>query len=206
MKRSNVMRRENTSYPRGNMGSGEQDTWFVTFTFPIVIGEQKAEERVKEWLRRLRQTLGLEEEQIFSSHFPALQLRGVWHVHLIVRAKGLSQLDQKRWEGKWIEITGRKVIEDLTRHHTHRLPGVIRRRDGEETVVSHIRKSEEEIITQQICFVGGGTCKIKQVGQTYKSRRNREYVCTLEGINNYLASRHSHEMAQSPSFLGVGIS
>jgi hypothetical protein len=202
-KRSNVIGREDTTSLRGNMVQGEQDTWFVTFTFPIVIGEQMAEGKVKEWLRRLRQTLGLKEEQIFSSYFLAPQLRGVWHIHMVVKATGLSQLDHRRWEGKWIEITGRKVTEDLTRHHTHRLPGVKRRRDGVETVVSYIRKSEKEVIAQQTRFVGGGTCRIEQVGQTYKSRRNREYVCTLDGIRHYLESRHSREMKESHQFLGI---
>jgi len=185
------------------MGWNERATWFVTFTFPIVIEEHTAEEKVKEWLRRLRQSLGLKEEQIFSSYFLAPQLRGVWHVHLIVNAIGLNQLDQKKWEGKWAEITGRKVTEDLTHHHTHRLPGVIRRRGGEKTVVSYVRKSEKEIIAQQIHFVGGGTCRVRQVGQTYLSRRNREYVCTLEGISHYLTKRHSREMMESHQFVGI---
>jgi len=185
------------------MAQGEQDTWFVTFTFPIVIREKKAEEKVKEWLRRLRQTLGFKEKQIFSSYFLAPQLRGIWHVHMIVRATGLSHLDQTKWEGKWIEITGRKVTEEFTRHHTHRLPGVIRRRDSEETVVSYVRKSEKEVIAQQTRFVGGGTCRIEQVGQTYKSRSNREYVCTLDGISHYLESRHSREMKESHQFIGI---
>lgn len=202
-KRFNTMGWTNTSYPKGNMGWGEQDTWFVSFTFPIVIGTQSVEEKVKEWLRRLRQTLGLEEEQIFSSYLLAPQSREIWHVHLIVRAIGLSQLDQKRWEAKWIDITGRKVIDELTRHHTDHLPGVIRRRGGEETIVSHVIKSEEEVIGRQTHFVGGGTCKIRQIGQNYLSRRKREYVCTLEGINNYLASRHSREMIESSTFIGI---
>jgi hypothetical protein len=193
----------NTSYPKGNTGWGEQDTWFVSFTFPIVIGTQSAEEKVKEWLRRLRQTLSLKEEQIFSSYLLAPQSREIWHVHLIVWAKGLSQLDQKRWEAKWIDITGRKVIDELTRHHTQHLPGVVRRRNGEETIVSHVIKSEEEVIGRQTHFVGGGTCKIRQVGQNYLSRRKREYVCTLHGINNYLASRHSREMMESSTFIGI---
>ena len=202
-KRSDVTGSNNTSDSRGNMGWGEEDTWFVTFVFPVVIGEQMAEEKVKEWLRRLRQTLGLKEEQIFSSYLLAPQSREIWHVHLIVRAIGLSQLDQRRWEAKWIDITGRKVIDELTRHHTDHLPGVIRRRNGEETIVSHVIKSEEEVIGRQTHFVGGGTCKIRQVGQNYLSRRKREYVCTLQGINNYLASRHSREMMESSTFIGI---
>jgi hypothetical protein len=180
------------------------DTWFVTFTFAIAVSTYTAEEKIKEWLRRLRQALVLKEDELFFSYLPSKQQRGVWHVHMVVKATGLSELDQKRWEGKWIEITGRKVIEDLTRHQTHRLPGVIRRRDGEETVVSYIRKSEKEVIGEQTRHVGGGTCKIRQVGQAYiSSRRKQEYVCTVEGIQWYLGKRHSNEMKESHTFLGI---
>jgi hypothetical protein len=203
-KRSNVIGTNNTSYPKGNMGWGEQDTWFVSFTFPIVIGTQSAEEKVKEWLRRLRQTLGLKEEQIFSSYLLAPQSREIWHVHLIVRAIGLSQLDQKRWEGKWTEITGRKVTHEITVHRTQHIPGVVRRRNSEEQVVSLIIKSEKEVIGEQTRYVGGGTCVIRQVGRRYiSSRRKQEYVCTVEGIQWYLGKRHSNEMKESHTFLGI---
>jgi hypothetical protein len=202
-KRFNTMGRTNASSSGVSIEWDEQDTWFVTFTFPIVIGTQSAEEKVKEWLRRLRQTLVLKENEVFFSYLLAPQSREIWHVHLIVRALGLGQIDQKRWEGKWTEITGRKVIDELTRHRTQHLPGVIRRRGSEETIVSHVIKSEEEVIGRQTHFAGGGTCKIRQVGQNYLSRRKREYICTLEGVNNYLASRHSREMMENSTFIGI---
>jgi hypothetical protein len=204
------MRRKNTLYPKDNIGCGEQDTWFVTFTFPIAIGEQKAEERVKEWLRRLRQTLALREDEVFVSYLLARQLRGVWHAHMEVKVQGLSKLDHKKWESKWSDITGRKVTNEITIHKTRRIPGIKRRRNGEEQVVSSIIKSEKKVVGEESHYVGGGTCMIMQVGQKYlSSRRKQEYVCTISGIRNYLACRHSSEMKaddlnrDSHTFLGI---
>ena len=201
---------KNTSYPKGNTGWGDQDTWFVSFTFPIVIGTQSAEEKVKEWLRRLRQTLGLEEDKVFFSYFLAPQLRGVWHIHMEVKAPGLSELSQQRWQEKWAEITGRKVTHEITVHRTQHIPGVVRRRNGEEQVVSSIIKSEKEVIGEQVRYVGGGTCVIRQVGQRYvSSRRKVQYTCTVEGIGWYLGKRHSNEMKadnlqrDNCTFLGI---
>lgn len=172
-----------------------QDTWFVTFTFAIAVGARTADEKVKEWLRRLRQTLVLREDEIFVSYFPSEQQRGVWHIHMEVKAPGLSELSQQRWEEKWSEITGRKVTHEITVHRTQHMPGVIRRRNGEQSTVSTIIKSEEEVIGQQSRYVGGGTCKIRQVGRRYvSSRRKVEYTCTVEGIGWYLGKRHSSEM------------
>jgi hypothetical protein len=180
------------------------DTWFVTFTFAIAVGIHTAEEKIKEWLRRLRQTLVLREDEVFVSYFLSEQQRGVWHIHMEVKAPGLSELSQQRWEEKWAEITGRKVTHEITVHRTQHIPGIVRRRNGEEQVVSLIIKSEKEVIGEQTRYVGGGTCKIRQVGQTYiSSRRKQEYVCTVEGIQWYLGKRHSNEMKESHTFLGI---
>ena len=203
-KRCNTMGRTNTSYPKGNVGWGEQDTWFVTFTFAIAVGTYTAEEKIKEWLRRLRQTLGLKEDEGFVSYLLAPQLRGVWHIHMEVKAPGLSELSQQRWQEKWAEITGRKVTHEITVHRTQHIPRIVRRRNGEEQVISSIIKSEKEVIGEQSHYVGGGTCVIRQVGRRYiSSRRKQEYVCTVEGIQWYLGKRHSNEMKESYTFLGI---
>ncbi|MGA2468360.1 MAG: hypothetical protein ABSH06_28960 [Thermodesulfobacteriota bacterium] len=208
-KRCNTMGRTNASSSRVNMEWNEQDTWFVTFTFAIAVGTYTAEEKIKEWLRRLRQTLVLKEDEMFVSSLFAPQDRGVWHVHMEVKAEGLNRLSQQRWEEKWADITGRKVTHEIALHRTHRVPGIIRRRNGEETVFPII-KWEKEVIGEQVRYVGGGTCVIRQVGRKYiSSRRKIEYTCTVEGIRWYLEKRHSSEMKadnlqkDSHNFLGI---
>jgi len=203
-KRCNTMGRTNASSSGVNMGWGEQDTWFVTFTFAIAVGIYTAEEKIKEWLRRLRQTLVLNEENMFVSYLFAPQDRGVWHIHMEVKAEGLNRLSQQRWEEKWTEITGRKVTEELRKYETVRVPAVIRRRCGQQDVVTYIREPWSYVVSEISHYTGGGTCKIRQVGQTYiSSRRKQEYVCTVEGIQWYLGKRHSNEIKESHTFLGI---
>lgn len=205
-KRCNTMGWTKASSSRVNMGWGEQDTWFVTFTFAIAIGTYTAEEKIREWLRRLRQTLVLKEDEMFVSSLFAPQDRGVWHVHMEVKAEGLNRLSQQRWEEKWVEITGRRVVEEVRKYETVRVPGVIRRRCGCPDSVTYIREPWSYVVGENVKFVGGGTCKIRQVGQTYQSRSNKQYVCTVEGIRNYLTKRHSHEMDQDYNHQFLGIS
>jgi hypothetical protein len=204
-KRCNTMGSTNTSYPKGNVSWGVQDTWFVTFTFAIAVGTHTAEGKIREWLRRLRQTLVLNEEDMFVSYLFAPQDRGVWHIHMEVKAEGLNRLSQQRWEEKWSEITGRRVVEEITKHETTRVPAIIRRREGCPDSVTYTRNVTINVMGENAHYIGGGTCKIRQVGQTYQGRRNQDYVCTREGIRHYLETRHSHDFNQdyNHNFLGI---
>lgn len=197
-----------------------EDRWFLTFTFPMAIRFQSqfthghdlctGDEKIKEWLRRLRQTLRLKEDEIFYSYFPAEQQRGTWHVHMEIKAEGLSELSQQRWEEKWSEITGRKVVEEVRKYETVRVPGVIRRRSGCPDSVTYIREPWSYVVDENVKFVGGGTCKIRQVGQRYvSSRRKKEYICSVDGFRWYLGKRHSNDMKcdnlqkDNHTFLGI---
>lgn len=187
-----------------------EDSWFVTFTFPIVVSSYTADKKIKEWLRRLRQTLVLKEDEIFYSYLSKEQLRGVWHIHMEVKAPGLSELSQQRWEEKWAEITGIKKVEEVRKYDTVRVPGIIRRRSGCPDSVTYIREPWSYVVDENVKHVGGGTCVIRQVGQKYvSSRRKIEYTCTVEGIRWYLEKRHSSEMKcdnlqrDDHTFLGI---
>lgn len=185
----------------------DQDSWFCSMTFPHILSINNAEKQVKEWLRRLRQTLGLTEDQVFSSYLFAPQLRGVWHVHMMVRAKGLSSLDQERWEEKWYEITAHKWSKDITVKHSSLVPRTIIRRGNEEFVSKWESKFEDVVVGKNTWFGSGGTCKIRQVGNEYISRHNNKYICDFEGINSYMKKRHSHEMFDpqfNRAFVGLG--
>jgi hypothetical protein len=141
----------------------ERECWFATFSFPFNIRRPVAEEKLKEWIRRLRQTLCLKKDEIFYVYMFAQQIREVLHIHMVLKALGLSNLDRKRWENKWTEITGQKEVNYSTRIRNHRHPGVVRRRNGEGTVVTSVVEYEKEVICTEFRYRGGGTCKIHPV-------------------------------------------
>ena len=174
---------------------GEKESWFVTFSFPFNIRRPVAEEKLKEWIRRLRQTLCLKEDEIFFVCVFAQQIREVLHIHMVLKALGLSNLDRKRWENKWTEITGQKEVKTSTKIRTHRHPGVIRRRNGEETTITSVIEYEKEVIDTEIRYKGGGTCKIHPVQKDCKGY-------TPEGVARYIVARHNREVSSDIQFSG----
>ncbi len=174
---------------------GSQECWFVTFSFPFDVRQPVAEEKLNEWIRRLRQALRLKEDEISCDYVLAHQMRGVFHIHALVRAKGLSNLDQNRWENKWMEITGQKEVVKSIQIKTHRHAGVIRRRNAEETVVSSVIEHDEEVIETETCYRGGGTCQVKPIQKDGKGY-------TAEGVARYIVARHSREVSSDMRFTG----
>jgi len=175
---------------------GNQECWFVTFSFPFDVCRPVAEEKLNEWIRRLRQTLGLKEEEISCDYVFARQIRGAFHIHALVTAKGLSKLDRNRWENKWTEITGQKKVMESIQIKTHRHPGVIRRRNEEETVVSSVIEYDEEVIDTETSYRGGGTCRVKPIQKDGKGY-------TPEGVARYIEARHSREVSSDMQFSGI---
>lgn len=175
--------------------SSEEDVWWATFTFAFDIPKATAEERLNEFIRRLRQALGLKEKEISFYPIFSLQQRKVWHIHTIIIVKGLFELDPARWERKWEEMTAfKKESLVYTKFKTRRQPSVIRRRGGKEQIVRYIRAVQnEEVKTTQL--VGGGTCEIIPVGW------DKEY--TPERVAGYLLARHSYEIILDLEFKGA---
>jgi hypothetical protein len=179
---------------KGTAEVGEE-VWFVTFSFPFNIRPPVAEVKLKEWIRRLRQTLRLSEDQISCEYVYAPQLREVLHIHMVLSAKGLNNLDRKRWENKWTEITGRKNIINSSTIRTHRHAGVVRRRNGEETVAGSVIEYEKEVISSETYCTGGGSCRIEPIqkdGDGY----------TPEGVAGYIVARHSREVISDMQIIG----
>lgn len=177
---------------------GGKESWFVTFSFPFNVRRPVAEEKLKEWIRRLRQALDLEEDEIFCEYVLAEQIREVFHIHAVVIARGLSKLDQDRWENKWTEITGQKKIKNCVKIRIHRHPGVIRRRDGEERVASSVIECEKEITNTETYYTGGGTCRVEPI------QENPEGY-TPPGVAGYIVARHSREVISDMQFIGRAI-
>jgi hypothetical protein len=171
-------------------------SWFVTFSFPFNIKRPVAEAKVNEWISRLRQTLCLNEDQMFATIVYAPQLREVLHVHTIIGAKGLAGLDRKRWEEKWTEITGRKKTDTSEIVLTHRHAGVIRRRDGEERVVRWVLDVETEAINSHTYYKGGGTCRIKPIAKDGTGYN-------LEAVARYIVKRHAREVSRDMQIIGA---
>lgn len=172
-----------------------EESWFATFSFPFNIRRSVAEEKFKDWIRRLRQVLRLREEEVSCESVYAQQKREVLHIHALITAEGLSKLDRSRWENKWTEITGQKEVKTSTKIRTHRHPGVIRRRNGEETVVTSVTEYEKEVIDTEIRHKGAGTCRIKPVQKDGKGY-------TPEGVVGYIVARHSREVSSDIQFSG----
>ncbi len=105
------------------------ECWFDTFTHPSEVSEAKARENVEEWLRRLRQRLAPARVEAWPV-FELQPLRQVWHCHVVVKAKGLDNLDKKRWSRKWFEITAKRVKKPKTTLEEVMAVFAIRRRRG----------------------------------------------------------------------------
>lgn len=176
----------------------ETDTWFVSLVPPRPMGREKMIGFVREWIHRLSQALRIDEDDIECHDITAPQIEdGKWHVHLILKAPGLSKQNQSWWEEKWGQITGNKKVTTTPTYKTipYDETRCIRRRPGEEEkrVVTHMREVWVDSRLNLVKYTGGGTCKIKQVGSNYISRNNQSYTCTPKGIASYLVKRHDPE-------------
>jgi hypothetical protein len=80
-----------------------EDIWFVTMTFKREVNAKRAITLSKKWLGRLWQAYDFEDKglRIRWIRTMALQVRGVYHFHLLICAKDLDLLSRKRWEHRW---------------------------------------------------------------------------------------------------------
>ena len=158
---------------RDSMEYGE--CWFVTLSFAFNISRYTAEQKVKEWLRRLGQVLKLKEHEMQVEYIFAYQSREVLHCHLIVAAKGLHQLDHERWEDKWLQITGQAKHDDdydSDVYYTGQGSACIK-----EIVNDESEEEDEEEDEEEECY-------------------------TPERVANYLVARHSYEVCHDLQFYG----
>lgn len=94
----------------GFRGCKTENVWFATLTFRKDVSLPRAENLVREYIRRLSVAVGGHPRGKATRLRYALareyQQRGVIHYHVIIHGVGLSNLSRRRWEEKWNRMAG----------------------------------------------------------------------------------------------------
>jgi hypothetical protein len=163
---------------------GEKDSWVSHLTPPYGMSRVVSEKLVRVWLQRLKQSLqdsgGGEISAIITEVEKPLVSKGTdFHYHVLLRGDGLDKLDKSKAEQRWHDITGREVtVMENPKLTVTYIPSVLRKRDGEVTVLSkekrvHVEFSEHKEIR------GGGSCRISPTddGAPY-------YIASKKNLSN----------------------